>query len=165
MVQSGALKASNSNEKESNSNGKDRGRMLRPHLYPQIRVALGAWLATRGVASAMIDISDGLSTDLARLCAASRVGARIWAERIPRVKVLPALKLDPLQMALHGGDDYELLFAVPRRKMPRLRRAPGYAEIVAIGEIERGAKIMLVDDGGRAKILRPGGWDPFERKT
>jgi thiamine-monophosphate kinase len=164
MVQTGALKASNWNEKESNSNGKDRGRMLRPHLYPRIRVALGAWLAARRVASAMIDISDGLSTDLARLCAASRVGARIWAERIPCVKVLPALKLDPLQMALHGGDDYELLFAVPRRKMRRLRRAPGYAEIVAIGEIERGAKIMLVDDGGNAKILRPGGWDPFERK-
>jgi thiamine-monophosphate kinase len=164
MVQTDALKASNWNEKESNSNGKDRGRMLRPHLYPQIRVALGAWLAARRVASAMIDISDGLSTDLARLCAASAAGARIWAERIPCVKVLAALKLDPLQMALHGGDDYELLFAVPRRKMRRLRRAPGYAEIVAIGEIERGAKIMLVDDGGRAKILRPGGWDPFGRK-
>jgi thiamine-monophosphate kinase len=164
MVQSGALKASKWNEKESSSNGKDRDRMLRPHLYPRIRVALGAWLATRGVASAMIDISDGLSTDLARLCAASRVGARIWAKRIPCVKVLPALKLDPLQMALHGGDDYELLFAVPRRKMRRLRRAPGSAEIVAIGKIEGGAKIMLVGDGGRAKILRPGGWDPFERK-
>jgi thiamine-monophosphate kinase len=157
MVQSAALKASNSREK-------DRGRLLRPHLYPQIRVALGAWLAARRVASAMIDISDGLSTDLARLCAASHVGARIWAPRIPCVKVLPALKMDPLQMALHGGDDYELLFAVPRRKMQRLRRAPGSAEIVAIGEIERGAKITLVDDGGRAKILRPGGWDPFGLK-
>jgi thiamine monophosphate kinase len=67
-------------------------------------------------------------------------------------------------MALHGGDDYELLFAVPRRKMRRLRSAPGYAEIAVIGEIERGAKIMLVGDGGHAKILRPGGWDPFERK-
>lgn len=157
MVQPGAVKASNSNEKE-------RGRLLQPHLYPQIRVALGAWLATRRVVSAMIDISDGLSTDLARLCAASRVGARIWAERIPCVKVFPALKRDPLQMALHGGDDYELLFAVPRRKMRRLKRAPGSAEIVAIGEIERGAKIMLVGEGGRARILRPGGWDPFERK-
>ncbi len=158
MVQSGAVKASNSNEK-------DRSRMLQPHLYPQIRVALGAWLAARRVASAMIDISDGLSTDLARLCAASSAGARIWAERIPRVKLPPALKLDPLQMALHGGDDYELLFAVPRRKMRRLRRAPGSAEIVTIGKIERDAKITLVDEGGRAKILRPGGWDPFGRKT
>ncbi len=157
MFQSAALKASNSNEK-------DRDRLLRPHLYPQIRVGLGAWLAARRVASAMIDISDGLSTDLARMCAASSVGARIWAERIPCVKVPPALKLDPLQLALHGGDDYELLFTVHRRQMPRLRRAPGYAEIAAIGEIERGAKITLVDDGGRAKILRPGGWDPFERK-
>jgi len=157
MIQSAAVKASNSNEK-------GRRRLLRPHLYPQIRVALGAWLAGRRVASAMVDISDGLSTDLARLCAASGVGARIWAQRIPCVKVLPALKLDPLQIALHGGDDYELLFTVHRRQMRALRSAPGYAEIAAIGEIERGAKITLVDEAGRAKILRSGGWDPFERK-
>ena len=157
MVQSGPVKASNWNEK-------DRGRLLQPHLYPRIRVALGVWLAARRVASAMIDISDGLSTDLARMCAASSVGARIWAERIPCVKVAAAPKLDPLQMALHGGDDYELLFAVPRRKLRRLGGAPGSAEIVAIGEIGRGAKITLVGDGGRARILRPGGWDSFERK-
>ncbi len=169
MFQSAALKASNSNEK-------DRVRLLQPHLYPQIRVALGAWLSARRVASAMIDISDGLSTDLARLCAASGVGARIWTDRIPCVeapageagravsKLLARIKSSPLQMALHGGDDYELLFTVHRRQMRRLRSAPGYAEIAAIGEIERGAKITLVDEGGRAKILRPGGWDPFERK-
>ncbi len=157
MVQSAAVKASNSNEK-------GRGWLLQPHLYPQIRVRLGAWLAAHHAASAMIDISDGLSTDLARLCAASGVGARIWAQRIPCIKVFPALKLDPLQMALHGGDDYELLFTVHRRQMRRLRSAPGYAEIAAIGEIERGAKITLVDEGGRGKILRPGGWDPFGRK-
>jgi len=176
MVESGALKTSNWNEKEPNSNEKHRSRLLQPHLYPQIRVALGAWLAARRVASAMIDISDGLSIDLARLCAASGVGARIWADRIPRVeipggktgrsvfKLLAKMESSPLQMALHGGDDYELLFAVPRRQMRRLRGAPGSAEIVAIGEIERGAKITLVGDGGRARILRPGGWDPFGRK-
>ena len=176
MIEAGALKASNWNEKESNSNEKERG-LLRPHLYPQIRVSLGAWLAARRMASAMIDISDGLSTDLGRLCAASGVGARIWADRIPCVeipsgktgravsKILAKTKSSPLRMALHGGDDYELLFAVPRGKMRRLRGAPGYAEIVAIGKIERGAKITLLGDGGRAKILRPGGWDPFGRKT
>lgn len=169
LVKSGALETSSWKQKVYS-------KLLRPHLYPQIRVSLGAWLATRRIASAMIDISDGLSTDVARLCAASGVGARIWAERIPCVempsgkmgravsKLLAKTKSSPLQMALHGGDDYELLFAVPRRKMRRLRSAPGSAEIVAIGEIERGAKITLVDDDGRARILRPGGWDPFERK-
>ena len=88
--------------------------MLRPHLYPNIRVALGEWLAQNKVASAMMDISDGLSTDLSRLCKASRVGARIEARRVPSVTIpanaaqaLKRLKLDPLQMALHGGDDYD----------------------------------------------------------
>jgi thiamine-monophosphate kinase len=144
---------------------------LSQHLYPQIRVKLGEWLAKHRIASSMIDISDGLSTDLAHLCAASRVGARVWAERIPRVaipakqsKLARKLKLDPLEMALHGGDDYELLFTVPRRLAKSLRSAPEFRDLTAIGEIERGKQILLVHSDGRAKALKPGGWDPF-RKT
>lgn len=151
-------------------------KLLWPHLYPQIRVGLGTWLGARQVASAMIDISDGLSTDLARLCTASGVGARVWADRIPCVemrtgnagrvvsKLVEKLRSDPLEMALDGGDDYELLFTVARRDVGRLRRAPGFSEIAAIGEIERGRQITLVDKDGRPRRLRPGGWDPFERK-
>ena len=67
-------------------------------------------------------------------------------------------------MALDGGDDYELLFTVPRLQVRRLRRAPGFLEIAAIGEIERGSRITLVDEDGRSRGLRPGGWDPFERR-
>lgn len=169
LIKSGALRASSWKQKTYR-------KLLQPHLYPQIRAGLGAWLATRRIASAMIDISDGLSTDLARLCAASGVGARIWAERIPCVeapageagravsKLLAKTKSSPLEMALDGGDDYELLFSVPRRNVRRLRRAPGFSEIAPIGEIERGRQITLVDKGGRSRRLRPGGWDPFERK-
>ncbi len=146
-------------------------RLLQPHFYPRIRVELGAWLARHRIASAMMDISDGLSTDLARLCAASGVGARLWAERIPCVKVpaarkgmLRKLKFDPLQMALHGGEDYDLLFTVSPRHAKGLQSAPGAAEITAIGEIERGKRIVLVGFDGIAKRLVPGGWDPFRRK-
>ena len=107
--------------------------VLRQHLYPRIPVRLGEWLARNHTASAMMDISDGLSTDLGRLCAASRVGARIEAQRVPRVSI-PAglfrgskkLKLDPLQMAIHGGDDYGLLIAIPRRRVNRLQHAPDF---------------------------------------
>jgi thiamine-monophosphate kinase len=144
--------------------------LFRRHLYPRIRVRLGEWLAKGRIASAMIDVSDGLSTDLAHLCAASGVGARVWAERVPRVEI-PAeqsklarkLKLDPLQMALHGGDDYELLFSVPPRLAKRLRGAPEFRDISAIGEIERGKQILLVDSNGRAVPLKTGGWDPFRK--
>lgn len=144
--------------------------LCRAHLYPNIRVHLGSWLARHKIASAMMDISDGLSTDLARMCAESRVGAQVWADRIPCVK-LPARrtgllrkrKFDPLQMALHGGEDYELLFTVPRRNLRKLRGAPDFAELAAIGEIVRGRGIKLVGADGRATRLEPGGWEPFAR--
>jgi len=146
-------------------------RLLRRHLYPRIRAGLGEWLAKRRIASAMIDVSDGLSADLNHLCAASGVGARVWSERIPHVEIPAAqshlarkLKLDPLEMALHGGDDYELLFAVPRPLAARLRRAPEFSDITAIGEIERGKQVLLVDTDGRANPLKPAGWDPFRKK-
>jgi thiamine-monophosphate kinase len=145
--------------------------ILRPHLYPRIRLELGAWLARHEIASAMMDISDGLSTDLARLCAASGAGARVFAERIPCVSIPPAAagllrkrKLDPLRMALHGGEDYELLFTVPRRLLKRLRKSPGFAETTAIGEIELGQKVTLVGADGRSTRLDPAGWDPFRTK-
>jgi thiamine-monophosphate kinase len=143
-------------------------RLLRPHLYPAIRLELGAWLAKHRVASAMMDISDGLSTDLARLCITSKVGAEILSESIPRV-ALPAplsnhlkrLTLDPLKMALHGGEDYELLFTVSPRNIGKLSKAPGSSQLTAIGEVTRGGKIMLISPDGSKKPLRSRGWDPF----
>lgn len=146
-------------------------RLLQPHLYPRIRTELGAWLARTGVASAMIDISDGLSTDLNHVCIASGAGARLWAQRIPCAEIAAAQskhvtkrKLDPLQMALHGGEDYELLFTVAPRHVPRLPHAPGFSDLRAIGEIVRGNQILLVGPEGNSGRLEPGGWDPFRKK-
>jgi thiamine-monophosphate kinase len=147
-------------------------RYLRPHLYPKIRTKLGEWLAYHRVASAMMDISDGLSTDLNRLCRASRVGALVWADRVPRV-VIPAViskqlrgrRLDPLSMALHGGEDYELLFTVSPHNVKRLKRAPGFQELTPIGEITSDRRIVLVGEDGTYKPLQPGGWDPFRRNS
>jgi thiamine-monophosphate kinase len=142
--------------------------LLKPHLYPEIRIELGGWLARHRVASAMMDLSDGLSTDLARLCGASGVGARLVAERIPCARIpaaatraLRGKPLDPLGMALHGGEDYELLFTVPPRNLKWLRSAPGFAGITPIGEIERSKQIMIVDAKGHSQRLEPQGWDPF----
>lgn len=143
---------------------------LRQHLYPEIRVELGAWLAQHRIPTAMMDISDGLSTDLPRLCRASGVGARIDARRIPCAEIaggaarkLRGLRLDPLRLALDGGEDYELLFTVPRRSVAQLRGAPGFSQLAAIGEITRKRKILLVDAAGRARPLPSRGWDPFRR--
>jgi thiamine-monophosphate kinase len=142
--------------------------MLQPHLYPESRIALGAWLAKRRLASAMIDLSDGLSTDLTRLCQASGVGAEIQSAAIPLLALPAALskykrrsKLDPLQMALNGGEDYELLFTIPTRKMKNLRGAPGFAQLTPIGEVTRTKNVVLVGPNGAKKPLKPHGWDPF----
>jgi thiamine-monophosphate kinase len=141
---------------------------VQPHLYPKIQTALGDWLAQNQLATAMMDISDGLSTDLTRLCAASRVGARLDANKIPRViipvlaaKRLAKLKLDPLQMALHGGDDYELLFTVSPRNAQKIQQASNFPHLVAIGEITNSRKLQLIDSMGKAVLLKPLGWDPF----
>jgi thiamine-monophosphate kinase len=67
-------------------------------------------------------------------------------------------------MALHGGDDYQLLFTVPPGHARQLQRAPGFRELTPIGEITRNKDILLVGGDGAAKPLWPEGWDPFRRK-
>jgi len=135
--------------------------VLRKHLYPEPRLALGQWLAKNRLATAMMDISDGLSMDLPRLCAASRVGARIHANSLPVSPLTTAA--DAQELALHGGDDYELLFTVARRNARRLPRSFEGLRLSHIGEITRERKILLRTKGGKAVPLRPGGWDPFRR--
>lgn len=142
---------------------------LGAHLYPRLRVDLGRWLVRNRVASAMMDLSDGLSSDLPRLCKASGLGARLWAERIPTVslsvktlKLLPR-NLDLLQAALHGGDDYELLFTVPKRNEQQLRNAPDWPRLTCVGELTSDKQILLVGADHRTRVLKAGGWDPFRR--
>jgi thiamine-monophosphate kinase len=132
---------------------------LRKHLYPEPPVELGRWLSERRLATAMMDLSDGLSTDLGRLCGASGVGARVEGERLPVIHG----SRDALELALHGGDDYELLFTVAKRDVRRVPRAMGGVKITAIGEITRGREVMVVDESGRRQLLKAGGWDPFCR--
>jgi thiamine-monophosphate kinase len=142
-------------------------RLLRPHLDPPIRLALGQWLARRRLASAMIDTSDGLSTDLTHLVEAGGVGARLERSRLPLAAVpreLVALGIDPLELAINGGEDYELLFTVPRRLRPAIPRSYRGVPLTCIGEIIPEKKLLLGDSAGRARILRAGGWDPFRSR-
>lgn len=137
---------------------------LKKQLYPEPRVALGRWLAQNRLASAMMDLSDGLSTDLPRLCSANRVGARIFAARVPSVQpesVPKNLRADLRKLALHGGEDYELLFTASPKEVTRIPRVFGGVPITAIGEITRSRDILLVDENGRERPLPNQGWDPF----
>jgi thiamine-monophosphate kinase len=129
------------------------------HFFPEPRVELGRILREKGFASAMIDTSDGLSTDLAHICEESGVGAELEAESIPRASEgKPSREVD-LQFALHGGEDYELLFtAPPAKRIPsRIAGVP----VTQIGHITRGGKISLRNAGGVAYELQPQGWEHF----
>jgi len=136
----------------------------RKHLYPDPRIALGQWLAKNHHVTAMMDLSDGLSLDLARLCAASGVGARVEAARIPSLAFSANDRRhvqDPLLLSLHGGDDYELLFTVPRRSVSRIPRSFQSVRLTAIGEITRNRQLRLCREDGAEEPLVAGGWDPF----
>jgi len=154
--------------RETKRRANSRDPLLRKHLYPEPRLALGRWMAERGLASSMMDLSDGLSTDLPRLCAASRVGARVEAAKIPAVRlpnqVVTKLGTDPLALALHGGDDYELLFTVAQRKLQRLPRSFQGLPLTAIGIVTRERELLLVDKVGREVRLPNRGWDPFRQR-
>jgi thiamine-monophosphate kinase len=143
-----------------------RNPAARKHLYPEPRLALGQWLVKNGLASAMMDLSDGLSSDLPRLCAASKVGALLEKVKIPRLKITNVAlshRHDPLQLALHGGDDYELLFTVPPRKVKRLPKTFQAVSLTAIGKIRRGRELLVLEESGNTTPLMPRGWDPFRR--
>jgi thiamine-monophosphate kinase len=149
---------------ESKGQINKRDPVLRKHLYPEPRLALGRWLAEKRVPSAMMDLSDGLSTDLPRLCAASGVGARVEMAELLAIGVpqgLGSRGSHPLNLALHSGDDYELLFTVPRSKLKMIPASFHGIPITAIGEITQKRTLLLVNESGHEVPLANRGWDPF----
>jgi thiamine-monophosphate kinase len=125
-------------------------------LPPQARVAVGQALRRRGMASAMIDVSDGLSTDLEHLCQESHVGAEIEVDAIPRAQV--EKKPVALEQALHGGDDYELLFtsavAIPAQVAG--------VRVTRIGQIKPSTGMQLIGKDGKTRRLKAEGWEHFK---
>jgi len=134
-------------------------------LRPEPRVGWGIVLGEERLATAMIDLSDGLSSDLNRLCDASGVGALIDSSLLPIdnrvVELCGRRALDPLQLALHGGEDFELLFTVKPTDVPRLPRRVDGVEIKRIGEIAKVADGVKISEGPRIWDLKPGGWKHF----
>jgi thiamine-monophosphate kinase len=143
--------------KPTESRPAEHFRLISGQSRPQARVAVGKWLRLRQLASAMIDLSDGLSTDLEHICQESRVGAEIEAEAIPRAPVGSGEKRVALEFALHGGDDYELLFTSAGAVPSMVAGVP----VTRIGRTTKSVGMRLVGADGKAQPLKAGGWEHF----
>jgi thiamine-monophosphate kinase len=140
------------------------------HYFPQPRIRVGQWLREHRAATAMTDISDGLSTDMEHICTESGVAAVLHGKSIPRdlshMRTIAARRKEDaliFNLALHGGEDYELLFTAPRSK--RIPAAIAEVPITRIGEIahleRRAARLRIVQDDGRIEPLHQRGWEHF----
>jgi thiamine-monophosphate kinase len=127
------------------------------HFYPQPRLDVGLWLRQHGLATAMIDVSDGISVDLAHICDESKVTARIHEN------ALPVASGADLEAALHGGEDYELLFtAAAKAKVPERIAGVPVTEIGTIHRPRAGEPpIQMADEKGRLRSLSSRGWSHF----
>jgi thiamine-monophosphate kinase len=136
-------------------------------LRPEPRVGWGLVLGEEQLASAMIDISDGLSSDLHHLCEESGVGALIETARLPidePVKDLCGRRaLDPLLLALHGGEDFELLFTVHPENVANLPTRVDGVSVARIGEIKEASHGVRIAEGSRVWDLTAEGWQHFNK--
>lgn len=134
--------------------GVERSRLF----WTEPRLGVGQWLRKHGMASAMIDISDGLSTDLEHICDESRVGAEIDANAVPRARVGgPKRGFAGLDYVLHGGDEYELLFTSSRPVPSKI----GGVRVTRIGRMTKKGGMRLIDEEGKQRSFRAQGWEHF----
>ncbi|MCQ4164366.1 thiamine-phosphate kinase [Tahibacter harae] len=141
----------------------ERAELLQRVNRPTPRVDLG--LALRGLATAAIDVSDGLVQDLGHIAARSGVAARVEAEQLPCSPALAAVgdAAQRRQWQLFGGDDYELCFTAPPAALPAVHAAAAAAGVPVrvIGRIEAGSGVRVCDADGAEVSLQRGGWEHF----
>lgn len=144
--------------------------LIKRHLRPTPRLELAQLLAARHLASAAIDISDGLSSDLGHLCRNSKVGAVIHADALPISSACRSFALaagkNPVELALQGGEDFELLFTVPQQARPSLdrliqRHRLPLTRIGTIQDARQGLRVKFKD--GSHRQMPKSGFDHFRQ--
>lgn len=152
-----------SNKKPQSLRANAERNLLLRQLKPEPQIAWGAMLGEKRLATTMIDISDGLSSDLIHLCEASGVGARIDAARIPMDPNLDKTRseeFDSIALALNGGEDFELLFTVSPRNLKKLPAKVRNVGTTHIGDVTCQTSVMLIN-GSRSIPLRASGFKHF----
>lgn len=136
-----------------------RHRLINRQLRPSPRIDLGKHLREFGLASSMIDLSDGLSSDIHHICEESEVGAELDASLLPIDEDLKNV-FDPddlIAVALNGGEDFELLFSAPEEKISALKNHG----VTRIGTITENIGVVELRDGAKIVDLRPLGYRHF----
>ncbi|MFQ6083538.1 MAG: thiamine-phosphate kinase [Candidatus Aminicenantia bacterium] len=147
--------------------GQDRKKdsYLKAFLNPIAQIELGQELSQKQIASSMIDISDGLSTDLFHICQESGVGARIYQDKIPFSKKFLSESIRVVErydLALHGGEDYQLLFTVSPTKMKEVANLK--KKVNFIGYItDRKNQLTIVNQKGEEIPLKVKGYEHFKK--
>jgi len=138
---------------------KNADSLMRAFLDPVPQVALGLALSGRRLATAMIDTSDGLSVDLNHLGEESGAGALVELSALPISPALRRLEKNPVDLALHGGEDYQLLFTVAPERLTGLAALQKKFEIHRIGRMTRGKGVRVMDEQGSQRPLKVGGYE------
>ncbi len=135
--------------------------LLKAFFDPVPQVSLGKIISEKKIASSMIDVSDGLSVDLNHLCEESGVGAEIYTGKIPVSDELRYFQKKDREICLHGGEDYSLLFTVPKGKKSLAELLEKEYKISEIGRIVRRRDILLIKESGKTEKLEIKGYQHF----
>jgi thiamine-monophosphate kinase len=143
--------------------------LVESHLNPKPRVEIGQAIARLGLASAMIDVSDGIASDLYHICHMSRTGAEISQEKLPFLPILNDVVRETgntlMDLVLHSGEDYELLFTAGPDQQEQIQRKisePFSIPVTEIGEIVSDAEVYsVITPDKQRQVLEPRGWDHF----
>ncbi len=140
-----------------------RHRCLKAYFLPYPQVQVGAWLQENDLASAMIDVSDGLASDLAHLARESGLLAELEVDQIPLPEELADEKT-VLKTVLDGGEDYALLFTASEEQLQRLHRSypAAFPSYTLIGKMKKGDPGVYLLKGGKRKQYEPQGFDHFQ---
>jgi thiamine-monophosphate kinase len=155
-------------EGSAKSSSKSKRDAIRVHQMPVPRCEAGLWLAQCGMIHCMMDLSDGLSVDLPRMCAASGVGAEIQSADLPLFSESRLWGCDPLELALHGGEDFELLFAVPAFKSRLFEKTypSSFPKVTRIGKMTGDAgKVWIIEPSKHCRRLPERGYDHFRQHS
>ena len=136
-------------------------KLVEKQLKPTPQVSIGKLLQRNTLATAMIDLSDGLSSDLHHLCQASGAGAKIYARKLPVDENLKAVIKSPaerLELALNGGEDFELLFTAPKKYFSSTRK---HACFTASARVTPNVGVIELTVRGETRVLPPQGYRHF----